>query len=82
MGETYDKTVRDENPLADRVVTWLREHRIDCVRECPANIPELQALENRYKLIIISGPLSPWPQGRFVFEIFGGVAEFYRRSST
>ena len=77
VGETYDKTASDENPLADRVVTWLREHRIDCVRECPADMSELQALENRYKLIIMqSGPRSPWPQGWFVFEIFGGVAEF------
>ena len=77
VAETYDPEARAENPLGDRVVSYLFTHGITCDQVLPRSNEELKELPKRDDLIIIhGGPRSPRPQGQFVLEIFGDSKDF------
>ena len=77
VAETYDPEASAENPLGDRVVSYLLAHGITCDQVLPRSVEELKELPERYDLIIMhSGPRLPRPQGQFVLEIFGDSKDF------
>jgi hypothetical protein len=76
VAETYDPEARAENPLGDRVVSYLLTHGITCDQVLPRSIEKLKELPERYDLIMHGGPRSPRPQGQLVLEIFGDSKDF------